>query len=594
MNLQHRTSFRIASCVLLISALLMGAFGTAAGRSLAAKGNAPKINTSPKHGTILFSDWEFPDTLNVFQTGLGVTLSVMNFVLAGLDTFDQHAHLYPDLLVNIPTVKNHEILNGGKTIILKLKPGQYWSSGEEITNKDIKFGWQMYMDPVTGPACVGSCDHIKSIALKGKYEAILTLKDKYAPILSVGLPPVWPHNWAALGLTPHDAAVKLTQDKQFNFEDSSYWTDGPYQVQTFVNNDRIVMTPMKYYHVHPGPYASKAIFVFYSNVDSLIAAAQSNQTDVSTDYTYANLPQLQGHKSAYKLWVTPSFVAEHLEFNALDKTYKGQPNPLHDVRVRQALALSIDKIGMEESALGISRKVAESIVAYTPWTVTPRFTQMFGDKSLKGSWDPIAKKFLPYSAQTVRDARTLLRQAGYPNGFNLDFLTTAGNPTRAAEYAFIAKNWSSIGVHATLSTMPASAFTADWNGNGPRNRGNFQVSLWAFGNAPDPDNLHFYFVSKFIDRAQSTHSAINANYSGIDNKLIDQGMAKGAASFDPKVRARWYKQVQEQLNIGAYWVVLYYRANIVTSDRHISGDTPYPGGGYFGNAWNPWAWKYSS
>src|SRR5690348_9659978 len=113
---------RIAACILLAATLLIGGFGASPGRTLASGGNAPKINTYPKHGTIIFSDWEFPDTLNVFQTGLGVTLSVMNFVLASLDTFDQHAHLYPDLLVNIPTVKNHEILNGGKTIILKLKP----------------------------------------------------------------------------------------------------------------------------------------------------------------------------------------------------------------------------------------------------------------------------------------------------------------------------------------------------------------------------------------------------------------------------------------------------------------------------------------
>ena len=71
-------------------------------------------------------------------------------------------------------------------------------------------------------------------------------------------------------------------------------------------------------------------------------------------------------------------------------------------------------------------------------------------------------------------------------------------------------------------------------------------------------------------------------------------MKKGATSIDPTVRARWYRIVQEQLNQGAYWVPLYYRANIVTSDQHVSGDTPYPAPSYFGNTWNPWAWKYAS
>jgi len=34
--------------------------------------------------------------------------------------------------------------------------------------------------------------------------------------------------------------------------------------------------------------------------------------------------------------------------------------------------------------------------------------------------------------------------------------------------------------------------------------------------------------------------------------------------------------MQERLNKQAYWVILYYRANAVISDKHVVGDTPYP------------------
>jgi peptide/nickel transport system substrate-binding protein len=350
---------------------------------------------------------------------------------------------------------------------------------------------------------------------------------------------------------------------------------------------------MKYYHLHPGPYAAQMIFAFYSSKESLIAAAGKGETDVTTDYTYADLPALNRNKSQYRIYVTPSFVAEHLEYNALDATYDGHPNPVHDVRVRQALALALDKIALIRSALDVSAKTAHAIVAYTPWTVTPSFVQEFGDTSLKGSWDPIARKFLPYSSRTVADARKLLQEAGYGNGFSLDVLTTSGNAIREAEFALIARFWSDIGVHATLDAVPASEFGADWDHGGPRNRGAFQVSLWAFGNAPDPDNLHFYFESSFIDRTKQTHSAINTNYAGIQDPIIDRGMQKGAGTFDPAQRARWYRQVQEELNKKAYWTVLYYRANIVTVDHHVKGATGYPGGSFFGNTWNTWAWKYS-
>jgi ABC-type transport system substrate-binding protein len=575
------------ACLFVSSFLLVPA--TASRAATPHKGAPP--NTIPKKGVIKFSDWQFPDTLNLYQAGLGVDAYVMNFALESLLAYNNKAKLFADLLTNVPSIKNHEILNKGRTVVLTLRKGVYWSNGKEITNQDIKFGWMMYMDPATGPACLGSCDHITSITLKGKYQATLHLRDNYAPILATGLPPVYPHNWPALGLTAHDAAVKISQDSTFNYEDSSYVTNGPYQVTQFVKNDRIVLTPMKYYHVHPGGYAKQVIFAWYADKNSLEAAAANGDTDVTTDYTQADLPALKGHSKTYNLWPTPSFVAEHLEFNSYDATYNGSPNPVHNLKVRQALALGVDKIGLMESALQLSAKDAKAAVAYTPFTVTPTFKQQFGDAALKGDWDPIAKKYLPYGTKAVADAKKLLTQAGYANGFHLDFLTTAGNPTRDAEFAVVQKNWSDLGVSMTEHTTPPSSFAADWQSGGPRNHGQFQVELWAIGNAPDPDNLKFYFESQFIDRAQTTHSAINANYSGIDNPKIDKAMSAAATSFDNKVRTKNYKTVQELLNQNAYWIDLYYRENIVTSDKHITGDTPYPGGGYFGNTWNPWSWK---
>lgn len=355
----------------LAQSYFAGAALSSSPASRAASPQSGKINTETKNGVIIFSDWQFPDTLNLFQTGLGVTSYVMNAVYEGLDLTDNHAKLQPDLLSSLASIKNHEILDHGHTIILRLRHGIYRSSGVEITNQDILFGWKMYSDPITGPACLESCDYIASIRLVGKYEAILKLKDIYAPVLLAGLRPVYPHSWSRLGRTPHDAAVKLSQDTGFNYQDSSYWTNGPYQVSNFVKDDRIELTPMKYYHVHRGPFLKKMIFAFYSNKDGLIAAAGKGNTDVTMDYTYADLPVLRQHASRYKIWVTPSFVAEHLEFNVYDSTFNGQPNPVHNVKVRQALALAVDKTGLCQSTLSLSRKECTAIVGYTPLTVTP-------------------------------------------------------------------------------------------------------------------------------------------------------------------------------------------------------------------------------
>lgn len=557
------------------------------GAALATRARASKINTYHKTGTIIYSDWEFPDTLNPLQTGSGSSFETIDSILSGLDVFNGQSRLQPDMLVNLPSIKNHEILNHGKTVILKLKPHIYWSSGSEITSKDIAFGWKMYMDPATGPACTGTCDHIASIATPSRYEAVLRMRSVYAPLLAYGLPPVWPHNWAALGTTPAAAAKRLATDTTFNFENSSYWTDGPYQVKQFTNNDRIVLTPMRYYHIHPGPYVAKLIFEGFSDKTAMIAAAGNGQIDDSTDYTSADLKMLHSFHR-YKVLVTPSFLLEHLEFNALDPTYNGQPNPLHNVKVRQALALDTDRLGLIESSLGTNAASARSIVAYSPFTITPHFVQEYGDKSIKGAWDPIAKRYLPYGKQAIADARTLLKQAGYSHGFHLEFLTTAANPVRQAEFGVIEHNWATLGVTMTFDTT--TALLGTWEKDGRLAHGNYQISLWTEASGADPDAFKAYFDSKYIDRIKTTHSAINANFSGIENKLIDQGLQRGASTFNQKQRAKWYRQVQVAMVKGAYWVPLYYRANIVTSGPHLAGDTGY--GLDFGNEWNTYHWHY--
>jgi peptide/nickel transport system substrate-binding protein len=558
----------------------------------AAHHSGPPVNQSKKSGTVIYSDWQFPDTLNPLQTSIGASGQTIATILASLAVFDGKGQLVPDLLTNIPSKANHEILNGGKTIILKLKPKQYWSSGKLITNQDILFGWHMYMDPVTGPYCNGTCDHIKSISLKGKYTAILHLKGVFAPILSEGLPTVWPHDWPALGLTPHAAATTLATNSSFNFENSSYWTDGPYQVQSYVNNDRIVLTPMKYYHVHPGPYLSKLIFSFFSSKSDLIAAAASDQTNVTTDYTLADIPALTASRSVFKTSVTPAFLIENLQVNQYSKMYKGKPNPLRKTKVRQALALSLDKVGIVQSALAVSKKVAQKYVAYTPFVKTAHFVQEYSDTGITGAWDPFLHRYVGYSARSVADAKKLLKQAGYSKGFPLDFITTSGNSVRSAEYAVIASNWSRIGVTTNLTLMPASAMFADWYHGGPIAHEQFQIGMWSIGTAPDPDSLHIMISSQYLDAIKGTHSTLNQDWSGMRDHVIDSNMNKAADTVNASVRARLYKQVQEHLAQNADWIQVYYRPVIVTVDKHVkgAGGTPF----FDQETWNVYAWHHVS
>jgi ABC-type transport system substrate-binding protein len=201
---------------------------------------------------------------------------------------------------------------------------------------------------------------------------------------------------------------------------------------------------------------------------------------------------------------------------------------------------------------------------YGPLVVTKALVQPFGDKSLTGSWDPIAKKFLPYSTRSVADAKKLLAQSGYKKGFSLQFYTTSGNPVRQAQFAVIQRDWATIGVNATLTTVPASSLFTSWDKNGVLARGTFQVGMFAYEGAPDPDGLKVYIGGKFVPEIY--HSAIDSNDSGFQDPVIDHALTVEAGSFNQKVRTAAWKTIQIEMNKMAYWVPLFARPAIATVD----------------------------
>ncbi len=585
-------SFIAAACMAIMmvvpaTASAPNAHGRATVHKATAAGRCATRNKAA--GTLRYSDWQFPDTLNPYQTGASVSFETIYDMIEPLALLTPKAHLMPDVAQSIKGS------NGGRVFVVTLRKGLRWSNGQPLTSADVKFALKIYDDPNSGPYAPSiGADQIARIDTPNATTAIFRMKAPFAPFALETLPSFypWPVSWPG-AWTKGDSATatkKLFQDTSFNFENTSFPTNGPYQAVSFVNNDRIDLQPMKYYStLSCGGRIAKPIFVFYAAKPALIAAAASNQTDTTTNYTPADLAELQSHKSAFKTYPTPAFEVEHLTLNT-DATYNGKPNPLHDVRVRLALALSLNKIALIESALAVNRKVANSLVAYSPLIVTPKLIGPFADTKLRGQWDPIRKKYLSNTGTGIalQDAKKLLSEAGYANGFSVDGMTTMGNPTRAAEFAVMQSNWNHIGVKFNPSYIPASKLFGSWDEGAPPHLGTFQIAMWTDVASPDPDYYHTSFQSQYIDREKTVHSAINANYAAIHNSLIDEAFTKGAATLVPSQRAKWYRIWQEQVNKNAYWIMLYYRTDITTTNGKLQ---PFkPNGTGEGPQWNSFEW----
>lgn len=575
----------VALAVCLVSLWATGARAADSGQpSRGAQNHASRLSCKTHitpSGTIRFSDWQFPDSLNPVQSRLLVTNEVDAGLFEGLFVYDNRGRLAPVIASGVPTTANGGIANGGRTVTIHFRHGAHWSDGSEIISRDLQFSLAVGKDRASGPYCRDTCDVISRIDTPNRYTAVLHLTHPYAPILAYGLPVLWPHRWArAWNNNAHAAAGKLWNDPTYSFEGPNYPTNGPYQVAPggFKNGNRIVLRPMKYYStLSCGAPVRNVVFIHYGSRAEMIAAAAKRKTDITQDYTLIDAPILRRHSNVLHVHVQPAYSYEHLEFN-VGSQYRGSANPVGNADVRAALALVIDKVQLAQSALGIPASQARGIQAWTPLINMSGLIQPFADTGVRGQWDPIARRYVAATggAAAVRDAKKLLARTPFKNGFTLDLLTTLGSPLRQAQVGTLAQDWGKLGVKINPQYLSAATLFGDWPSNGALDHGDFQVAMYGSTTSPDPDELRYNLQGKYCDRAAKNHFDLNANYGCVRDSIIDAGFRDAAHTLSVAARARSYAAVQVRLNKMAYWVPLYYRPQLTTDDGRVANFKPNP------------------
>jgi ABC-type transport system substrate-binding protein len=307
----------------------------------------------------------------------------------------------------------------------------------------------------------------------------------------------------------------------------------------------------------------------------------------------ADATNLARHPRSFHLHIEPGFTFEHLVFN-VDPTYNSIRNPLQNKKVRQALALALDKQKVIEQALSLSQKATNRIIAWTPWIITPQLTQSYADREITGQWDPLADggkgTFTDQtgSGRALSDARRLLAQTPWKRGFTLDFYTNP-KPERLAVMALAAQQWRKIGVTVKQHVVTSDQFFSPWEKGGLLAHGAFQVALFAEAGGANPDDLAFSLESRYISRGQAKHTGLDVNAAGIRDSIIDRSFERAIHTNNRTVRRREFRLVQRELNQQGYWIPLYYVPNVSATNHRVVGFHASP---FFqGDTWNVYAWK---
>src|SRR5437588_4710474 len=131
-------------------------------------------------GRIVFADRQFPDAVNPLFSGSPVDFEVGAALWSAPVVFDNHFHIQPDQLTEVPLPENGDVQDNGKTIVMRLRHDLRWSDGQPILARDFQYWRPPDQDPNTGAITTGGYAAIASIATPDDFTVILYLNHPYS------------------------------------------------------------------------------------------------------------------------------------------------------------------------------------------------------------------------------------------------------------------------------------------------------------------------------------------------------------------------------------------------------------------------------
>ena len=224
------------------------------------------------------------------------------------------------------------------------------------------------------------------------------------------------------------------------------WSDGPYEVQTYTPGQKIVLVPNPYWGATSGTNTSAVSwsndpihhrYVASISIDETLgsdAAADEVQDEIqagtldlewNTTVPASSLPSLANYSnSEFGSFPSPGITNPYLVFNLQAST------PLQNVKVRQALEYAINKVALAKIYGGLDYNVP--------------LNQVFGPgaEGYIAGYDPYPT---PNNEGDAAKCKSLLKAAGYPNGFTItDFYRTDGN--HPAVFEEVQKDFGACGI----------------------------------------------------------------------------------------------------------------------------------------------------
>ena len=482
-----------------------------------------------KVATLIYTQ-EF-DTLSPLYTSMWFVWTTWQMFNHWAWEFDESNEPFPRLVTEIPSVENGGISEDGRVITMKLREDIKWSDNTHVTADDFIFTWQMAVSPTNTVATVYPYDAIESVTAPDPQTVVVTFTDAFAPWLAN----LWHGILPAHILRPIFDAEGTIDNADwlrnptvgcgpFTFAE---WESGSYA--RFTRNENYWGTPAK---------LDEVFIRFVPDDASQVAALKAGDADLGTFIAYSDVPGLKD--AGLNIMIEPNGYSEWMFFMVNEE--KGHP-ALLDVNVRKAIAMAIDREGINRDLLLGLTKVPASFWDALPYYNNPPLENY--------PYDPEQSKTLLDEACWVDANGDGVREKEGVD-LELDHATTVREIRQDAQ-AVMQQQLAEVGIKLNIFPVDDTLYFASYADNGPAARGEYDIQEWSDGPLfPDPD-LYYWLC----DQIPTDESPTGENWFYICDEELDELIKLQSTQVDAVERQKTISQINQLFYDKVYIVGLW-------------------------------------
>ena len=477
----------------------------AAAAEAAAQAGGPKYG-----GTLTFAQHQATGTLDPATSLGGVEYIVM------LAVYDNLLMIQPDLTVKPELATSWEANDDFSSYTFYLREGVKFRHGKEFKAEDVVFTINRLLDPELDSRARPIFEVIQDMVVLDDYTIRFDLEGPNGFFLDILSEPL-------AHILPADVDVERLAQEEFG--------TGPFMIEERLPGERTTLVRNPDYWEEGKPYLDEIVIQAIPEAAARVEALKSGDVDIIWQVNPQSVPSIAANPE--------TTVLNAASFSHLALCIPTNVPPYDNKLVRKAMQAATDREGINQAVLlglGIPAR----------------------DHPIHPSHPTFASQYAPpdYDPEL---ARSLLEQAGYPDGIDLTLYTSDIGPGLIELAVAYQESAAPAGIRIDVERAPSEVYWSQvWN------TGKLASVYW-FGFMPDQALL------------RQIHSEAAFNCPRYSNPLVDELIEK-ARGQDLEGQKESYGEIQRILIDDVPRLIVVFQPWIYGVNKDLRGVAPHPRG----------------